>query len=124
VRIIKKRTSREEMLRNFAESRIYIGVSLSDGISTSLLEAMATGCYPIQTGTACADEWLTENSGTIVAPGSVQEIADAIREAIESDVRVDAAATTNLETIRNRASSAVVSSIARNFYEEAFENAT
>ena len=54
IRIIKKRTPHAVMLRHFSESRIYIGISLSDGISTSLLEAMATGCYPIQTGTSCA----------------------------------------------------------------------
>lgn len=120
-RVIKKRTPQEEMLRNFARSRIYIGVSLSDGISTSLLEAMATGCYPIQTSTACADEWISPESGSIVAPQSIRQIADAIRQAITDDDRVDAAAIINRSTIESRGSSAAVSMISRNFYEQILE---
>ena len=39
----------EEVLKLLSESEIYIGHSLSDGISTSMLEAMAMGAVPIQT---------------------------------------------------------------------------
>ena len=39
----KKKLSHEEMLNLFKRARVYVGVSLSDGISTSLLEAIATG---------------------------------------------------------------------------------
>jgi glycosyltransferase involved in cell wall biosynthesis len=52
-----------EMLDLFASARIYVGISLSDGISTSLLEAMAMGAFPIQTSTACIDEWFSDGSG-------------------------------------------------------------
>jgi hypothetical protein len=36
VTILKKRTPHHEMLKHFSEARLYIGISLSDGISTSL----------------------------------------------------------------------------------------
>ena len=117
VRIIKKRTPHAEMLRHFSESRIYIGISLSDGISTSLLEAMATGCYPIQTGTSCASEWLTSTSGAIVGPSDIGEIGQQIREAITSDTLVDEAAKANIAIIQSRASTQVVSTVARSFYQ-------
>ena len=117
VRIIKKRTPHAVMLRHFSESRVYIGISLSDGISTSLLEAMATGCYPIQTGTSCASEWLTATSGAIVGPSDIGEIGQQIREAITSDTLVDEAAKANIAIIQSRASTQVVSTVARSFYQ-------
>jgi glycosyltransferase involved in cell wall biosynthesis len=118
VRIIKKRTPHAEMLGYFLQSRVYIGISLSDGISTSLLEAMATGCYPIQTGTSCASEWLTPESGSLVGQGNIDEISDAIRLALRDDSRVDHAAQVNRATIESRGSSTEISSIARSFYSQ------
>ncbi len=117
VRIIKKRTPHAAMLRHFSESRIYIGISLSDGISTSLLEAMATGCYPIQTGTSCASEWLTSTSGAIVDPGDIGEIGQRIREAITSDSLVDESAMTNMAIIQSRAGTQAISTLASGFYQ-------
>jgi glycosyltransferase involved in cell wall biosynthesis len=118
IRIIKKRTPHAVMLRHFSESRIYIGISLSDGISTSLLEAMATGCYPIQTGTSCASEWLASTSGAIVGPSDLAEIGQYIREAITNDALVDDAAKANIAIIKSRASTQVVSSVALGFYQD------
>ena len=56
----KGELSHTKMLDLFASARIYIGISLSDGISTSLLEAMAMGAFPIQTITACVDDWFKD----------------------------------------------------------------
>ena len=118
VQIVKKRTSHADMLKLFSESRVYVGISLSDGISTSLLEAMATGCYPIQTNTGCACEWVTESSGSLVRPDDMQAIKAQLREALMNDTLVDEAAKTNSETIRSRASTAVVAPQARAFYSD------
>lgn len=118
VRIIKKRTPHAVMLKHFSESRAYIGISLSDGISTSLLEAMATGCYPIQTGTSCAREWLTSTSGAIVSPCDLGEISQRIREAITNHSLVDAAAKTNIAIIQSRATTQVVKPVALSFYQD------
>ena len=60
VTILKKRIPHHEMLKHFSEAKVYIGISLSDGISTSLLEAMAMGAFPIQTNTSCAEEWIED----------------------------------------------------------------
>jgi len=120
VQIVRKRTSHTDMLKLFSESRVYLGISLSDGISTSLLEAMATGCYPVQTNTGCACEWVTESSGSLVRPDNVQAISAQLREALTNDELVDEAARVNSETIRSRASTAVVSPKARAFYTDIF----
>jgi len=120
VRIVRKRTSHVEMLKLFSESRVYIGMSLSDGISTSLLESMATGCYPIQTNSGCACELVTESSGSLVRLDNIQEIREQLREALTNDILVDEAAKINLATIRSRASTAVVSPKTRPFYTDIF----
>lgn len=120
VQIVRKRTSHADMLKLFSESRVYLGVSLSDGISTSLLDAMATGCYPVQTNTGCACEWVTESSGSLVQPDNTQAISTQLREALTNDALVDEAARVNSETIHSRASTAVVSPKARTFYADIF----
>jgi glycosyltransferase involved in cell wall biosynthesis len=120
VTILKKRTPHHEMLKHFSEARVYIGISLSDGISTSLLEAMATGCYPIQTNTSCANEWINESSGSIVGSFSIQSVTDVIIYALNSDITVDQAKLINKQKISETASWDSVVSTAKEFYSVAF----
>ena len=102
VQIVRKSTH-EEILSLFGKARIYVGLSISDGISTSLLEAMVMGAFPIQTCTACADEWIAEGqSGFIVPPEDPALIADAIRRALADDTLVDRAAAINARTAAER----------------------
>jgi glycosyltransferase involved in cell wall biosynthesis len=118
VTILRKRTAHQEMLRHFSESRIYIGISLSDGISTSLLEAMSTGCYPIQTNTSCANEWLNRRSGHLVPCDSLEMITQALITALQADEHVDNAAEINRAIIEAHASTTSLLLTARTFYEE------
>jgi hypothetical protein len=76
----KGELSHEEMLDLFASARIYIGVSLSDGISTSLLEAMAMGAIPLQTNSACLEPWLEKNHPRI-------DVSNLSRKSVEVSVR-------------------------------------
>jgi glycosyltransferase involved in cell wall biosynthesis len=105
------------MIQHFAEARIYVGISLSDGISTSLLEAMATGCYPIQTDTSCANEWLTMDSAQTISDISVNSISESIKNALDNDSEVDTRASSNMATIEARADSTKIGKIAHNFYQ-------
>lgn len=92
-----------QALARMAEARIAMGISISDGISTSLLEAMALGAFPVQSNTACVDEW-TEDGKTafIVSPYDSREIAERLIAAATDDAMVDAAAATNRATIERR----------------------
>ena len=116
VTILKKRTPHDEMLQYFSESRIYVGISLSDGISTSLLEAMATGCYPIQTNTSCANEWLSSDSGSIVPTDTVEVISSELSKALKNDDMVEKSALKNSMKIRQSATKDELASVAINFY--------
>ena len=60
---LKGRLSHEEVQSLFADSVLYIGLSKSDGISASMIEAMANGAIPIQSNTSCSDEWLSSGVG-------------------------------------------------------------
>jgi glycosyltransferase involved in cell wall biosynthesis len=85
----------------FGRARIYIGLSISEAISTSLLEAIALGAFPIQSNTSCADEWIIDGrSGFIVPPEDPETVAYAIRKAINNNELVDNATLINEEIAR------------------------
>jgi hypothetical protein len=59
----------EAILEEFKKSRVYLGLSRSDGLSTSFLEALLFGAYPIQSDTSCANELIELGAtGSIVVP--------------------------------------------------------
>lgn len=104
IRILANDTSQMEIMKAHGLSRISIGLSLGDGISTSLLESMLVGSFPIQSYTSCADEWLLDGvSGILVSPENVMAVAEAISHAINNNKLVNKAAILNQRTIKKRA---------------------
>jgi glycosyltransferase involved in cell wall biosynthesis len=111
----KGELSHTQMLDLFASARIYIGISLSDGISTSLLEAMAMGAFPIQTSTACVDDWFKADfSGHRILELDPELLARAVESGLRADARFQAL---NLETILHLASEERVRAMAIAFYD-------
>jgi hypothetical protein len=99
VTLLPKGTSHPEILSRHGRARISIGLSISDAISTSLLEAMMMGSFPIQSRTACADEWIEDGrTGFLVPPDDPEAVEAAIRNALADDGLVDLAAEENLRT--------------------------
>jgi glycosyltransferase involved in cell wall biosynthesis len=114
-------SNHQTMLQHFADARVYLGVSISDAISTSMLEAMATGAFPIQTNTSCCDEWLVDgDSGFTVPPDAPAFIADRLRRALTDDALVDRAALRNWTTVCERLDQVVLKRRAVAFYDEIF----
>lgn len=104
-----------EMLDLFAKSKIYVGISESDGISTSLLESMAMGAIPVQTSTSCCDEWF-QDSGVSVSGISVSAVADAILQGL-SLAGSQANSDKNRAIIRQKATARDVFVKAKAFYQ-------
>ena len=103
-KLLPANTPNEEILAYHGQARISIGLSISDAISTSLLEAMAMGSFPIQSDTSCAKEWITDGiSGLIVPPEDPEIIEQAIRRALSDDDLVDTAAGINEQKIKKDA---------------------
>jgi glycosyltransferase involved in cell wall biosynthesis len=93
----------EDLLRIKGKARITIGLSISDGISISFLEAMILGAFPIQSSTACVDEWAEHGkSALFVPPEDPYTIAEAIRRAVTDDALVDEGVAINDITAESR----------------------
>ena len=106
---ILPQTPREEVLQLHGRARVSIGLSLSDGISTSLLEAMMMGAFPIQSNTACADEWIVDGeTGMVVPPEDPVAVAAALRKALTDDDLVDQAAERNARVATERLEHSVI----------------
>jgi hypothetical protein len=112
-------TEHEEILSCFAQSRFYLGVSISDAISTSVLEAMAMGCFPIQTDTSCCEEWFEDGIGGFSVPVDEVVIAEKVERALLDDSLVDAAERTNRRIIETRLSHEVIHPQVMDFYRQA-----
>lgn len=102
IEILSPDTKHEEILKILGQSRFSIGLSISDGVPNSLLESMAMGCFPIQSWTSCADEWIKDGeTGILVPPDDPEIVAMAIKRALKDDKLVNLAAEKNLSIIKN-----------------------
>jgi glycosyltransferase involved in cell wall biosynthesis len=110
----KDSLSHQQVLELFAKSKIYVGLSESDGISTSMLEAMAMGAIPVQTSTACCDEWF-KDSGVAMREITVQAVKTAIQQGLVL-AENPANAKTNRKSIELKANAEDVQKIALTFY--------
>ena len=108
--------SRIEISQLFQESRVYIGASRSDGISTSFLEAIIFGCYPIQTTTSCADEWVSLGVEASLVRQNIHEISHELKKALKSDELVDSAFDANQLVAKEKLETEVVRKLALTFY--------
>jgi glycosyltransferase involved in cell wall biosynthesis len=98
---ILPRLTHEMLLEEFGKSRIYIGLSTTDGLSTSMVEAMSRGCFPIQSENSAASIFLTDaHTGFIVDPWDISDIAIKIEIALTDDNLVDNAVEANLEKLK------------------------
>lgn len=119
IEIIPRLPHNDDILRIFGQSRIYMGLSLADGASTSMLQSMVMGAFPIQSNTACADEWIKDGeTGLIVHPEDVEGIAAALRRALTDDALVNGAALENAKVAEARLDYATVKHQVVDLYRE------
>ena len=113
---VREKISRHEILDYLSKSRIYLGASKSDGISTSFLEALCLGAYPIQTDTSCASEWIELGFfGSIIRPDT-SEIFTAINVSY-FDKELENKREQNLENAKRDLSYDLIQLQAIKFYE-------
>jgi hypothetical protein len=113
---VSKPLSREMLLSLFGQARVYLGCSKSDAISTSFLEALTYGAYPIQTNTSCADEWVNKGAlATLVGLNSV-EISKALELVMKDDNLVNLAQSRNLLVAKNYLDENIIKKVAEKFY--------
>ena len=92
---------KHEFLNYYKEARVYLGLAISDGLSTSMVEAMSFGSFPIQSSNSSAPEFLINGvTGGVVDPYDIAGTAAQLMEALRNDELVDQAAIANFQTIR------------------------
>ncbi|MGB8286464.1 glycosyltransferase family 4 protein [Rhizobium ruizarguesonis] len=115
---ILEHAGHDKMLKYFAHARAYLGVSVSDAISTSMLEAMALGSFPIQTDSSCCSEWIQHGrTGFAVRADDVRDIAAKLRMAVTDDDLVNDAEEMNWQTVLERLDQRKLKPQAERFYE-------
>jgi glycosyltransferase involved in cell wall biosynthesis len=106
----------KKIIEEFARSRIYIGASKSDGVSTSFLEALATGAFPIQTATSCAGEWVESGASAGIVQPTKRAIEEKIDEVINNFEILEDAQERNFALAKERLSYPVIAKITQGFY--------
>jgi glycosyltransferase involved in cell wall biosynthesis len=111
--------SRLQMAELFRESQIAVSLSTHDGTPNTLLEAMASGCFPIAGDIESLREWITPGvNGLLVDPGDPRALARAILSALQDSEIRRRAALSNRQLIRERAEYQQVMRQAAQFYHQ------
>jgi len=113
----RDRITHSEMLFKFSNSRVHIGCSESDGISTAFLESLVMGAYPIQTNTSCANEWVNLGAVASIVGLNQNEILDQIYIALKDDNLVDTASELNYKIAKKYLEYKVVQKKALEYYK-------
>lgn len=86
-----------------SHSRVYLGLSISDGLSTMMVEAMQFGAFPIQSVNSGAPTFLVHGiSGFIVEPWDLLAISQSVDTAITNDELVDSAVAVNRDQLKRK----------------------
>jgi glycosyltransferase involved in cell wall biosynthesis len=90
------------------QASIYISASSSDGTSSSLLEAMASGLFPVVSKIRANEDWLRNGQTALLfRTGDSADLARALERAIDNPSLRRAAAVENRVVVERRADLAV-----------------
>jgi hypothetical protein len=110
-------------LKYFEECRVYLGCSISNGASTSMLEAMSRGAFPIESQNSLAEEVIKQSeNGFIIDPWEQEVLAASLVEALSNDRMVDSAQEMNLRIIRENYSVIQQKMLWTDFYRNVLVN--
>lgn len=113
--------SHEDSLRMHAAARVSLGVSISDGLPLTTMEAALMGSFPIQSDTSCVGERLRDGETTLLVPAEdASAVAAALRRALTDDALVDRAADLNLRYISEKLTRQAVAPQVVAMYERIF----
>ena len=111
--------SRLEMAALFRRAQLMLSITNHDGTPNTLLEGLASGCFPIAGDIPALREWITSGvNGLLVDPANPAALADAILHALDHPDLRAAAREHNLNLIRQRADYPTVMRQAEAFYQQ------
>ncbi|MEZ5064390.1 MAG: glycosyltransferase family 4 protein [bacterium] len=96
--------SETDVAKHLRESALYVSLSRSDGASLSLLEAMASGAYPIVSDIPANREWIASGrNGAVVDDLSAAGIAEVLERGWCDTEARECAARENVRMVAERA---------------------
>ena len=117
--------SHTEMIALFSNSLAYVGASRSDGISTSVIEAMSAGAFPIQTDSSCSSEWLSHNqTGYLVPAGALETIEEAVAGVLAGKYDLEESRRANARKLLEKADPTKLRALSINSYRQALKGST
>lgn len=86
------------------QSEIYISMPITEGVSASLFEAMASNCYPIVSDIPGNQSWIKhQNNGQLIPIDDTETLADAIVWAFENKENREEAVLENRKFVEENA---------------------
>jgi glycosyltransferase involved in cell wall biosynthesis len=117
VYLLPKLTARE-MGDVYRSAQISVSPSEHDGTPNTLLESMASGCYPIAGDIESIREWIQNGvNGSLIDPSNPSELARAVLAALNNPDLLERARNTNIRMVVDRANRADVMHKAEDFYQ-------
>jgi glycosyltransferase involved in cell wall biosynthesis len=100
--IFTGRISNTALPKLLQQSNIYISMPVTEGVSASLFEAMACGCYPIVSDIPGNQSWIRHReNGQLITIDDIEMLANEILWAFENTSIRNQAVTNNREFIEN-----------------------
>lgn len=119
------RVPHEEMPDLLSRADIYVSTSLYDGTSVSLLEAMASGAFPIVTDIPANREWITTGQNGFLVPVDEEKcLADRIIDAIRNQALLEKSRMVNLSIVEEKALWSVIIEKIKRMYHETLDLGT
>jgi len=119
------RVPHEEMPDLWSNADIYVSTSLYDGASVSLLEAMASGAFPIVTDIPANREWITTGRNGFLVPVDEEKcLADRIIDAIRNQALLEKSRMVNLSIVEEKALWSVIIEKIKRMYHETLDLGT
>jgi glycosyltransferase involved in cell wall biosynthesis len=112
------RIPHEAMPNLLSQADIYVSTSLYDGTSVSLLEALASGAFPVVTDIPSNREWISDGRNGFLVPTDEEEVlANRIVEAIRNKTLVEKGKKENLRLVEEKALWSVTLEKTKEIYE-------
>ncbi|MFT6783987.1 MAG: glycosyltransferase involved in cell wall biosynthesis [Saprospiraceae bacterium] len=104
----------------YSASDIYVLSSAQEGLSLSLLEAMASGCIPVSTAFTGGDELIEDNyNGYIYDVGDSEALSIIVSGLmIKSSISIEDLKTNSINSIKEKYSTVIMGTLWRNIYRD------
>lgn len=105
------------------QSNIYISMPITEGVSASLFEAMASNCYPIVSDIPGNQSWIEHNkNGQLVPVDDVDFLAESIMAAFKDEEQRKIAVRENRKFVEENANYSINMKIIADKYHELINN--